>query len=268
MPLTSELWRPLLEIAIIWFVLYTVFRFIQGTRTVQVLMGLIVIAIFFHVARFLELTTINWVLTKLFAIGIFALLIIFQPELRRALTRLGQHAVLTSFFQTGGVIDEVVKACEVMSRARCGALIAIERDVGLKNYIESGVLVDSQVTSELLLTIFYPNTPLHDGGIIIRGDRVASAGSLFPLTQSVEVSKTLGTRHRAAIGLTEETDAVCILVSEETGSIAVAVQGKLKRDLDGDGLLRVLKGLFRPEERPLTFTTVVRSLGLDKMVPR
>ena len=239
------LWRPILEILIIWWVLYSLFRLIQGTRAVQVVMGVIFFILIFQFARLLGLQTINWALGKLLAIGVIALLIIFQPELRRALARVGQNTMLRSFLQEGGIMDEVVKACEVMSKKKIGALIAIEREVGLKNYVESGIPIDAQVSSELLLSIFYPKSPLHDGGVIIVGDRIASCGSLFPLTQNVNISKTLGTRHRAAIGLTEETDAVSLVVSEETGGISVSVYGKLTRDLDGEGLRRVLKSLFK-----------------------
>ncbi len=242
------IWRPLLEIFFIWAILYYLIRFFQGTRAIQVLMGLIILAVIFNFAKFLQLNTIHWVLTKLFAVGVVAFLIIFQPELRRALARIGQNTVLGSFLKKGGTIDELVQACEHLSRNRIGALVAIERDVGLKNYIESGIALDAVVTTELLITLFTPNTPTHDGGIIIQGERIASCGSLFPLSQNLDLARSLGTRHRAAIGLAEESDAVCVVVSEETGGISVAVYGKLTRDLDPEGLRRVLTSLFKPAE--------------------
>ncbi len=250
MPITLifELWRPVLEILFIWVLLYYVIRFFQGTRAIQVLMGLIILAIIFNIAKVLQLNTINWVLTKLFAVGVVAFLIIFQPELRRALARIGQKTVLGAFLKKGGTVDEIIQACEHLSRHRIGGLIAIERDVGLRNYIESGINLDAKVGAELLITLFAPNTPTHDGGVIVQGDRVAACGSLFPLSQSVELARSLGTRHRAAIGLTEETDAVCVVVSEETGGISVAVYGKLTRDLDGDGLRRLFLNLFKAAE--------------------
>ncbi|HXV28273.1 MAG TPA: diadenylate cyclase CdaA [bacterium] len=238
------LWRPLLEILFIWILIFYLMRFFQGTRAMQVLMGLVILAVIFNIAKVLELNTIHWVLTKLFAVGVVALLIIFQPELRRALARIGQNTFVGGFLKKGGTIDELVQACEYLSRNKIGALIAIERDIGLKNYIESGITIDSRISQEILITLFYPNTPTHDGGVIIVGDRIASSGSLFPLTQNTDLSRFLGTRHRAGLGLTEETDAVCVIVSEETGGISVAVQGKLTRDLDADGLKRVLVGLF------------------------
>ncbi|MBI4115472.1 MAG: TIGR00159 family protein [Candidatus Omnitrophica bacterium] len=244
------LWRPILEILFIWIILYSLIRFFQGTRALQVLLGLLILAVIFNIAKVLELHTINWVLTKLFAVGVLAFLIIFQPELRRALARIGQNTMFGPFLKRGGTVDEVVQACEHLSRSKIGALIAIERDVGLKNYIESGLAIDAKVSSELLITLFFPNTPTHDGGVIVQGDRITSCGSLFPLSQSHELSRSLGTRHRAAVGLTEETDAVCAVVSEETGAISVSVYGKLTRDLDGESLRRVLTSLFRPAERP------------------
>lgn len=243
-----EFWRPAIEIGIIWVVIYYLFRLIQGTRAVQVLAGMIIFAVIFQLAGLLKLTTIHWVFTKLFAFGMIAFLILFQPELRRALARLGQTTIWGGFFQKGGLYDEVIKACEVMSKNRTGALIAIEREVGLKNYIESGIIIDAHISEELIRTIFERGTPLHDGAIIMQGGRVASCGSLLPLTQNPNVSKTLGTRHRAAIGLTEETDAVCIVISEETGRMSLGVHGKLTEGLDGQSLRRILRSLFVPEK--------------------
>ncbi len=248
MDLLFMIWRPLLEIFFIWILIYYLIRFFQGTRAIQVLMGLIILAVIFNIAKVLQLNTINWVLTKLFTVGIVAFLIIFQPELRRALARIGQNTLFGGFLKKGGTVDELVQACEHLARNRVGALIAIERDVGLKNYIESGIRLDSKVSEELLITLFAPNTPTHDGGVIIVGDRVAACGSLFPLSQNMELSRALGTRHRAAVGLTEETDAVCVIVSEETGGISVAAQGQLTRSLDHEGLKNVLMGLFKPEQ--------------------
>jgi len=250
MPSIWVLWRPVLEILFIWVLIYSLIRFFQGTRAVQVLMGLLFLAVIFNIAKVLELYTINWVLTKLFAVGVVAFLIIFQPELRRALARIGQNTMFGSFLKKGGTIDEIVQATEHFSRSKIGALIAIEREVGLKNYIESGLLIDAKVSAELLITLFFPNTPTHDGGVIVQGDRVAACGSLFPLSQDPHLSRSLGTRHRAAVGLTEETDAVAVVVSEETGAVSVSVYGKLTRDLDSEGLRRVLTNLFRaPEEK-------------------
>lgn len=252
MDILFVIWRPLLEILFIWILTYNLIRFFQGTRAIQVLMGLIMLAVIFNIAKILDLNTINWVLTKLFAVGVLAFLIIFQPELRRALARIGQNTLAGGILKKGGTVDELVQACEQMSRSHIGALIAIERDVGLKNYIESGIGIDAKVSAELLMTLFSPNTPTHDGGVIVQADRVASCGSLFPLSQNPDLAKSLGTRHRAGLGLTEETDSVCVIVSEETGNISVAVYGKLTRALDGEALRRVLASLFKPAETKVT----------------
>ncbi len=246
------LWRPLLELLFIWILIYSLIRFFQGTRAVQLLMGLVMLAVIFNIAKFLQLNTINWVLTKLFAVGVLAFLIIFQPEMRRALARIGQNTFGGAFLKKGGTVDEIIQACEHLARNKIGALIAIERDVGLRNYIESGIVVDGKTSAELLITIFAPNTPTHDGAVIVEADRIAACGSLFPLSQNPDLGRSLGTRHRAAIGLTEETDAVCVVVSEETGNISVAVYGKLTRALDGEGLRKFLTSLFKPEESKAT----------------
>ena len=252
------LWKSVLEVGFIWVLIYSVIRFFQGTRAVQVLIGLLILVVLFNVAKILELSTVNWVLTKLFAVGVLAFLILFQPELRRGLARIGQNTMVNSLLKKGGTVDEVVEACSRMARMKRGALIAIQRDVGLRNYVESGISLDAKISSELLITIFATHTPTHDGAVIIEGDRMASAASLFPLSQNPSLAPSIGTRHRAAIGLTEETDAVCIVVSEETGAISVSVYGKLTRDLDEDGLKRVLKSLFRPEERSRVFWDYVQ----------
>lgn len=239
----------MLEIGFIWFLIYFLIRFFQGTYALSVLAGMMVFAILFNLSKFLGLTTLEWVLGNLLQIGVFAFVILFQPELRRVLARVGQNAFFSSFLKKGGTIDEIVEASQRMSKIRRGAIIAIEREVGLQNYFETGIVLDAKVSAELLITVFAPNAPIHDGAVVIQGNRIAACGVLFPLTQSPIISKALGTRHRAAIGLTEETDAVCIVVSEETGAISVSVYGKLTRDLDEEGLKRVLKSLFQPDEK-------------------
>ena len=258
----TTFWRPTLEILIIWAVVYSMLRLLQGTRAVQLLAGLLLFALVFQLAKALELNTINWVFTKLFAFGMFAILILFQPELRRALARIGQTTIWRGFLQRGGLYDEVINACEALSRSKIGALIAIERDVGLKNYIETGVIIDAHISEELIRTIFTKTTPLHDGAMIIQGGRVASSGSLLPLTQNPQVVKTMGSRHRAAIGLTDETDSVVIVVSEETGNISVSVFGKLTQNLDGESLRRVLRSLFVPEEPKGVVYQFLKSIGV------
>ncbi|MBN1493612.1 MAG: diadenylate cyclase CdaA [Candidatus Omnitrophica bacterium] len=259
MDLLSTIWRPVVEIVIFWYVIYRFLLFIQGTRTVQLLIGLLFLMLVSVLSQWFGFFSINWVLTNFFAIGVLALVVIFQPELRRALARLGQNAAFTSMIKRGGMIDEIVKASGILAKKKVGALVAIERDIGLRNYIESGIRLDAVVNSDLLTTIFNPSVSFHDGGVIISNNRIASCASLFPLSQNADISKTLGTRHRAAVGLTEETDAICIVVSEETGAITVSVYGKMTRNLDADGLKRVLMSLLRPDETRRSIFDIWRS---------
>lgn len=242
----SSIWKIALEMVILWFIYYMVFLFIRGSRTVQLVKGLVIIVLLLIITQQSGLTTISWIMTKIFPISVLAFLIIFQPELRRGLARLGQFGAL---LKEERVIDEIVKSASILSKKKIGALIAIEREIGLRPYIESGIPLDSKVTSELINTIFMPNTPLHDGGIIIQGGTIIAAGCLFPLSQDPRLSKTMGTRHRAAIGLSEEIDAVVIVVSEETGAISVSIAGKLTRDLDKETLSKILSNLFSNQKR-------------------
>ncbi len=248
-----NLTKILVEIGILWFVFYVILIFARGTRGVHVLKGVIFIVLFFIVTQKLGLNTINWIFTKLFAISVIAFLIIFQPELRRGLASIGQRGWSGIFFRESEIIKEVVKAAISLSKRKIGALIAVERESRLGHYVESGVGIDAKVSTELLITVFMPNTPLHDGGVVISGDRVVGAGCLFPLTQNPKVSRTMGTRHRAALGLSEETDAVVIVISEETGGVSIATGGKLTHDLDKDALERVLNNLFKPDRKKKTW---------------
>ncbi len=242
--------KVIIEILILWFVFYMTILFIKGTRTVQVLKGLLILMAIFLVTQRLGLETINWILAKLIPMSIIAFLIIFQPELRRGLARLGQFGIFPAKEQ---VIEDIAKSAVALSKKKIGGLIAIEREVGLRAYIESGVPLDAKVSSELLNTIFMPNTPLHDGGVVIQEDRIIAAGCLFPLSQEPHITKTLGTRHRAAIGLAEETDAIVVVVSEETGTISIAVGGRLTRDLDREELIKSLNNLYKPKKEKGTF---------------
>ncbi len=247
--LFHTLWRPLLEIAFFSFAFYLLFVYIKDSGMVQALKGLFLLLIFYLAAETFGLKTIRWVLSHIFQISIIGFLIIFQPELRRGLTRIGQSPLFKLFVKEEKVIDEIVRAVATMSQRKIGALLAIEKEIGLKPYLESGITLDSLLTSELLLTVFMPNTPLHDGGAIIQGNRLAAAGCLFPLSQSQKLSKTLGTRHRAGLGLSEETDALVIVVSEETGSISLMDQGNVTRDMDEEKLRQRLMELYQPQKK-------------------
>ncbi|MDD5174003.1 MAG: diadenylate cyclase CdaA [Candidatus Omnitrophota bacterium] len=230
-----------IEIIILWYAIYMILVFIKGTRTEQLLKGVVIIGAIFVIAQQCKLDAILWVMVRLFPLSVLALVIIFQPELRRGLARLGQFGI---YQEDGGMIEEISRCAGHLSGKRIGALIAIEREVGLKNYIESGVLIDGKVTKELLISIFSAKAPLHDGAVIIQHGRIVAAGCLLPLTQEANILKSLGTRHRAALGLSEETDAVCIVVSEETGSMSISMSGKLMYDLSEENLLKMLKEIF------------------------
>ncbi|HNX90456.1 MAG TPA: diadenylate cyclase CdaA [Candidatus Omnitrophota bacterium] len=247
-------WDAIFEIMMLWGVYYMVFLLLKDTVAEQVFKGLLIIVIVAMITRSLNLVVINWLLTRLIGISVIAFLIIFQPEIRRGLAQLGRLGMFSGGHE---VLEEIAKAAVVLSKKKNGALIAIERKIGLRRYVESGVEVDSTVTSELVNTIFMPLSPLHDGGIIISGPRVQAAACLFPLTQNPKIPKTMGTRHRAAIGLSEETDAVVVIVSEETGDISVAVGGMITRELDPKNVYKFLNGicLSKKKRSPLSFLT-------------
>ncbi|MBI4834870.1 MAG: TIGR00159 family protein [Planctomycetes bacterium] len=243
--------KPAIEIGILFFMFYMVLLSMRGTRGAGMLKGLffifmITFLVAVTVSKIFELEVVLYILQNwLPTIAIFTLIVIFHPELRNALLKLGQTKLFYSFFKHKSmVLEEVIDAAIKLSRSKTGMLVAIERDIGLKNYIEGGVKIDSEVTSELLQTIFFPKTALHDGAVIIKEERIAAAGCLFPLTDNMELSKTVGTRHRAGIGITEESDAIVVIVSEETGTISVALNGKLTSDLDKDSLRKLLESLY------------------------
>jgi diadenylate cyclase len=223
-----------LDILIVSYLLYRLFLLMKGTRAVHMFFGLILLFILSVVAQWINLIALNWIISSLRTVWVIAFVIIFQPELRRALASMGQHRLLRRFFKVEetGVIPEIIKACSYLVEKGLGALIVLEKDMGLKNYVETGTKIDSKVAAELLETIFTPPSPLHDGAVIIQNNRIVAAGCILPLTQNQRLAATLGTRHRAALGLSEETDAVILVVSEETRTIALAKGGKLKRKID------------------------------------
>lgn len=241
-------WKPCIEIGLFWFAYYVLLRFLKSTGGLQILRGLLLIFIFFVIVRSLRLQTITTLLGQILPISVIAILVLFQSELRRALTRIGQNPIFKLFLKEEKLIDEIVKAVSALAKKKIGALVAFEKEISLKPYAESGIAVDGTVSFELLSTIFMPNTPLHDGGVIILGSRVQSAGCLFPLSQNPKISKTFGTRHRAALGLTEETDAMAIVVSEERGTIAVAEKGEMVTNVASDELRRRLVAIYFPQK--------------------
>ncbi|MBQ1822551.1 MAG: diadenylate cyclase CdaA [Lachnospiraceae bacterium] len=240
-----------IEILIIAFFIYQFLKWIKNTRAWVLFKGIAVIAVFFIIAALFRMSTILWLGSKLLNAGIIALIVVFQPELRRALERLGRqnffHVLFSLGFGRGAVQrfddhtkNDLVKAAYEMGAVKTGALIVIERDVQLEEYVRTGINVDAILTRQLLINIFEKNTPLHDGAVIVRGDRVVSATCYLPLTDSNSISKDLGTRHRAAIGISEVSDALTIVVSEETGKISVTMEGELRRDLSPEELLEAL----------------------------
>ena len=248
-----DIFKMLLEISIIWFLIYRFMIFIRGTRVVPLLRGIVVLILLFFLTNILNLTVLNWILTKLFAISIIGFLIIFQPEIRRGLSKIGQ-TYFDMFFALPeeGVVNKISQALNSLAQKRIGALIAFERSVGLKTYAESGVRLDAAVSAELLNTIFSPLGPIHDGGVIISGGRVVAAGCLFPLSQNPNLDHSFGTRHRAAIGLSEETDAVVVMISEESGKISIAHGGRLTSDFEGKDYTFVLKDILAHKEKKKT----------------
>ena len=243
-------------IVIIAFVIYNVMVWIKNTKAWVLLKGIIIVVIFALIAYILNLKTILWIAGKTISVGIIALVIIFQPELRRALEQLGRKKILFGLFRfndgrekgerfSSKTAEEIVRACFDMGAAYTGALIVIEQDMVLEEYEKTGITVDGLVTSQLLINIFEHNTPLHDGAVIIRGDRVVAATCYLPLSDNNNLNKALGTRHRAGVGISEVTDSMTIIVSEETGKVSVAVGGELIHDIDADSLRNKLEYLRR-----------------------
>lgn len=237
-------WTDLIDILMVAVVLYLVLLVIQRTRAMQIMLGVVLLVFTYGLARLLNLILMRTLLEAVFQYGAIAALVVFQPELRAALARLGQSRMLRAFQRLEGsrVADEIVEATERLARAKHGAIIAIEQEVGLGEYAETGSPVDAPVSAEMLVTIFTPYGPLHDGAVLISGDRIRSAGAILPLTQSPVRDRTLGTRHRAALGLSEETDAIVIVVSEETSQVAVAIAGTLERDVSPERLRAIVSG--------------------------
>ena len=240
-------WWDLLDIAIVSLLVYELLALIRGTRAVQMaLSGGFIVALFF-LSRWLELETVNWLIRNLAPYVVFAAIVLFQADIRRALAHFGRapfFRYLDRGQSTPETIEEIVEAAASLAGRRTGAIVVIERQIGLRNYIEGGIPLDANVTYDLLGSIFQPGSPLHDGAVIVQGERVAAAACFLPLSVNPRVSRDLGTRHRAALGLTEENDAVAIVVSEETGTIALALNGALERRLTADQLRARLQALL------------------------
>lgn len=244
-------WQDLLDIAAVSVVLYWILLLIRGTRAIQIVFGLVILAVAYLFAQGAKLLTLAWILESFLGSIVIVVVVLFQDEIRRALALVGTNPLTGSYPREQiHLIDEVVKTSSALSNKRIGALLVLERSTGLKNYIEKGTPINATVSRDLLMSIFMPFSPIHDGAVIISGGRIAAAQCFLPLTLNPRLEKILGTRHRAALGLTEETDAVVIVVSEETGKISAACEGKLYSRLEVDELRMILLRLMARESKP------------------
>ena len=234
--------RDFIDIALVAFIIYRFLLLMRGTRGVPMTLGIVVLILFFWITRFYQLTAVQWLLSNILTYIVFAIIVLYQHEIRRGLAGIGQTSILgRTRHRADDGFEEIILAATTLASKKIGALIVLERDIGLKNYAESGIALDAVLTYDLLVTIFIPYTPLHDGAVIVQRNRIIAAGCFLPLTLDPYLSQELGTRHRAAIGITEETDAIAIIVSEETGTISLATGGKITRSLDAATLRITLK---------------------------
>ncbi|ASS37532.1 diadenylate cyclase CdaA [Mogibacterium pumilum] len=245
-----------LDIAIVSYIVYKMIGFIRETRAMQLIRGLVIIVVAFFISDIFNLYLLNWLLKSLFTMGLFAVVVLFQPELRRALEQVGRKNLMnTNSFRNIDknkaveTVDALVSAIDDFSATRTGALIAIERDTMLNDIIETGVVVDAEISIRLLGNLFYEGSPLHDGGVIIRGARIHAASCVFPLTEKKNIGRNLGTRHRAGVGLSEVCDALIIIVSEETGVVSIAEDGKIRRFVDLKTIEKMLLNMYLPSDR-------------------
>lgn len=243
-----------LDIVIVAYLVYKILGFIQETRAQQLVRGLVVLGIVFFLSDFLKLYLLNWLLRNFVTMGLFALIVLFQPELRRGLEQLGRRNIVSGQFRSLDkenaieVVKEIVAAVDDFSATRTGALIVFERETMLNDIIETGIIVDARISVRLLGNLFYEGSPLHDGAVIIRGDRIHAASCVLPLTEKKNIGRNLGTRHRAGLGVSEVSDALVIVVSEETGVISVAENGNFRRFMDLKSVEKILLGVYMPQE--------------------
>ncbi|MGG3840818.1 diadenylate cyclase CdaA [Paenibacillus dendritiformis] len=243
--------KDVIDILVVSYIIYQLLVLIRGTRAIQLLKGIFILVIIWAVSTWFNLYTLKWLMNQMFTFGVLALVIIFQPEMRRALEQLGRGKILgrrtaVDEDETARIIGELIKAVNYMSRRKIGALIVFERTTGLNEYTESGIAMESRLSSELLINIFVPNTPLHDGAVIVRGTQIAAAACYLPLSENPFISKELGTRHRAAIGISEVSDAISVIVSEETGQVSLSMNGQVVRDIKEESLISKLFEELKP----------------------
>lgn len=252
----------IIDILIVTFCIYKALKFIRDTRTIQLLKGIVIFVVVMQASYFLKLHTVYYLLSNVMQLGLIAILIVFQPELRRALEQIGRTSIWGKWFNSEEhtederkekIIKEIKESCSSMSKSRIGALIVMERDVKIGDIIGTGITLNADVSAELLVNIFIPKTPLHDGAVIIRDNKIEAASCFLPLSQNPNVSKELGTRHRAGLGISEESDAVVVIVSEETGRISVACGGELNVNLSPENLESLLMKMFEVKKKESTF---------------
>jgi diadenylate cyclase len=245
-------WIDVLDILIVAFIVYQLLQLIRGTHAAQVVLGGAMLTVLFWISQWLDLQAVNWLVRTFLPYAVFGILVIFQPEIRKVLAHIGKTPLGGVFGSPRGeeILDEIVLATTTLARKKIGAILVLEREMGLKSYIETGIGLDAHVTYDLLINIFTPGTPLHDGAVVVQGNRIAAAACFLPLTINPELSRTLGSRHRAAIGITEDTDAVAVVVSEETGTISMVEGGRIRRGLDGRVLRQALFESMEMEKSP------------------
>ncbi len=259
----------ILDIVLVAILIYQFLSLVRGTRAAPMLVGVATLALAFYFARLGELRTLNWLLSTLLPYVVFALIVVFQSEIRHALVNLGSRiSFMRSSSAVADVYDDIVLAANLFSQNQTGALIVIEREIGLRTYIESGVALDARLSYDLLATVFRPSAPLHDGAVIVQRDRIAAAACFLPLSMNPVLSTQLGTRHRAAIGITEETDAVAVIISEETGTISLAVAGNIERELSVDRLRERLSALLRRYAPTPTLPSAVEETFVEEETPK
>lgn len=264
--------QDFIDILIVAYIIYKAFSFIKETRAEQLVKGIIVLVVILFISEWFGLYTLNYILKNTMQVGVLALLVVFQPELRRGLEHVGRSRFGGFFFNDGNqteldtehVCDEVCEAVSYLSDKRIGSLIVMERHTKVGDIIRTGVNLDSLVSSSLLINLFIPNTPLHDGAVVLRDNRIMAGGCLLPLTQTQKLSAELGTRHRAAIGMSENSDAIVVVVSEETGKISIALDGDLTRNLTVESLRKAIKKLMLPQEEKKPIHKILKWKGMGK----
>ncbi len=260
-------WRAAIDICAIAFIIYHVILLIRGTRSAQMLTGMLIVAVAFLLSSIIPLTTVNWVMNKFYSSFIIILIILFQDDIRHVLSRMGKKSFIagTDNLSSSQILDEITRAAASLATKRIGALMVLERNIILSRYVEIGTMIDSRVSKEILVSIFHPSSPIHDGAAIIQRGRISAAGCFLPLTRDESLDPNWGTRHRAAIGISQETDAIVVLISEEGASIALVVDGRISRKMEPKELRQALRDLLADEselDNPENRRSIIEKMGI------